>query len=75
MTGSDVADCEGTVFEDADWEYTIEGTVCEEPVCEKAVCDDEGSFDGLFGTLPSVWKRIFNIENFGSTHDVVITIQ
>ena len=31
---------EGTDLEDADWEYTMEGTVCEEPVCEKAICDD-----------------------------------
>ena len=47
---------EGTVLEDADWEYTIEWTVCE-----RALCDNEGSFDGLFGTLPIVWKRIFNL--------------
>ena len=43
-------------MEDADCEVTIEWTVCE-----RAVCDDEGLIAGLFGTLPSVWKQIFNL--------------
>ena len=43
-------------MEDADCEVTIEWIVCE-----RAVCYVEGLIAGLFGTLPSVWKQIFNL--------------
>ena len=61
MTGREVADYdwsvwEGTDLEDADCEVTIEWIVCE-----RAVCHDEGLIAGLFGSLPSVWKQIFNL--------------
>ena len=49
--------CEGFVRDDDDWEDTIQGTVCE-----GFVCDDEALFVSLFlRTLPSVWKRMFNL--------------
>ena len=52
----DVTVWEGTDLENVDCEVTIEWTVSE-----RAVCDDEGLIAGLFGTLPCVWKQIFNL--------------